>query len=153
MLDLTVDDGLRLPAPTVRRLRVEVARMVRAAARHEGRDDLEVSLRLCDDAEIHALNRSFRKKNKPTDVLAFAMREGTSGAAGSEVLGDIVISVETARRQAKKGLYAELLFLASHGLCHLLGYDHPDDRSEAAMNARMASLRAEASRRGTVRSA
>jgi probable rRNA maturation factor len=153
VLDLTIDDGLRLPAASVRRLRVEVARMVRAAARHEGRDDLEVALRLCDDAAIHALNRDYRKKNKPTDVLAFAMREGDAGAAGSEVLGDIVISVETARRQARKGLYAEHLFLASHGLCHLLGYDHPDDAAEAAMNARMAALRTEASRRGTVRAA
>src|SRR5690348_7309963 len=98
MLDLTIDDGVRLPAATVRRLRTEVARMVKAAARQEGSDDLEVAMRLCDDAAIHELNRDYRHKNKPTDVLAFAMREGEPGAAGSHVLGDIVISVETARR-------------------------------------------------------
>jgi len=151
LLDLTVD--VKLPATVVRRLRVEVGRMVRAAARQEGRDDLEVALRLCDDAAIHQLNRAYRKKNKPTDVLAFAMREGPPGAADSAVLGDIVISVETARRQATKGLPHELLFLAAHGLCHLLGYDHPDDAREAEMNARMASLLAEAARRGTIRAA
>src|SRR5688500_18455625 len=127
--------------------------MVRAAARAEGRDDLEVGLRLCTDATIHGLNRGYRKKNKPTDVLAFAMREGPPGAAGGEVLGDIVISVEPAGRQARKGLYHELLFLAAHGLCHLLGYDRPDDASEAAMNARMRGLLLEASRRGSIRPA
>jgi probable rRNA maturation factor len=152
-VDLAVDDGVRVPAAVVRRLRVELRRMVKAAARREGRDDLEVALRLCDDAAIHALNRGYRKKDKPTDVLAFAMREGKAGAAGDHVLGDIVISVETARRQAKQGLYHELRFLAAHGLCHLLGYDHPDDASEAEMNARMAQLIAEAARRGIVRAA
>jgi len=153
VIELHVDEGVRLAPEVVRRLRVEVARMVKAAARAEGRDDLEVALRLCGDLAIHELNRGYRKKDKPTDVLAFAMREGPAGAADASVLGDIVISVDTARRQAKKGLYAELLFLASHGLCHLLGYDHPDDASEAAMNARMATLRAEAARRGRIRAA
>jgi probable rRNA maturation factor len=69
------------------------------------------------------------------------------------VLGDIVISVDTARRQARHGLYRELLHLASHGLCHLLGYDHRDDDEERAMNARAAALRDEAVRRGRVRAA
>jgi probable rRNA maturation factor len=159
MLDLTVDDSVAgfLGGPWRRRLRVELARMARAAARHEGRDDLDVAVRLCDDDAIHALNRDYRKKNKPTDVLAFAMREGGAGAAGPEVLGDVVISIDTARRQQKKrgiaGLYAEVLFLASHGLCHLLGYDHNDDAEEAEMNARMASLLEEAARRGAIRPA
>jgi probable rRNA maturation factor len=145
-MHLAVDANVRdvLPAPWRRRLRSEVARMARAAAKSEGRKDLDVSLRLCDDATIHALNRNFRRKDKPTDVLAFAMREGPAGAASSEVLGDIVISLPTARRQAKRrgvaGLHAEVLFLAAHGLAHLLGYDHQNDRQEAEMNARMAEL-------------
>ncbi|MCX5743011.1 MAG: rRNA maturation RNase YbeY, partial [Proteobacteria bacterium] len=74
MLALHVDDGLRVPAAMRHKLRVEVARMVRAAARTEGHADFEVSLRLCDDAAIHELNRGYRKKDKPTDVLAFAQR-------------------------------------------------------------------------------
>ena len=159
MLDLTIDDDVRaaLPGERWRQLRTEVSRMVTAAARTEGRDDLEAALRLCNDAEIHALNRDYRKKDKPTDVLAFALREGEGGDLHPQILGDIVISVPTAKRQAKQrgaaGLYAELLFLASHGLCHLLGYDHRDDAEEADMNARMARLRAEAQRRGRVRAA
>jgi probable rRNA maturation factor len=150
-LDLVIDDGLELPAAMRTRLRRDVARMVKAAALHEGRADLEVALRLCDDAAIHELNRDYRGKNKPTDVLAFAQREAAT--ADSALLGDIVISVDTAKRQAKKGLYAELLHLASHGLCHLLGYDHRDDEEEREMNARAAALRKEGMRTGKVRAA
>jgi probable rRNA maturation factor len=133
------------------KLRRDVARMVKAAALHEGRTDLEVALRLCDDAAIRELNRDYRGKNKPTDVLAFAQREAET--ADAALLGDIVISVPTAKRQAKKGLYAELLHLASHGLCHLLGYDHDNDADEREMNARAAALRKEAARTGRVRAA
>lgn len=155
-----------LPAPWRRRLGVELRRMVRAAgkglvlpprsgvalgaggARRRATPSLakrlECTFRLCGDPAIQALNRDYRGKDKATDVLAFAMREGEGGELHPEVLGDVVISVDTARRQAKKkgpsGLHAEVLFLASHGLCHLLGYDHQDDAQEAAMNARMAEL-------------
>lgn len=150
-LDLTIDDGVTV-APALRaRLRREVARMVKAAALAERRTDLEVALRLCDDAAIRELNRDYRRKDKPTDVLAFAQREAQT--ADHALLGDIVISVETAKRQAKRGLYAELLHLASHGLCHLLGYDHRDDEEERVMNERAASLRREAARQGRVRAA
>ena len=159
MVDVAVAREVRssLPAPRWRRLGVELRRMARAAARAEGRGDVEVAVRVVGDAEIHALNRDFRKKDKPTDVLAFAQREGPGGALHPEILGDVIISVETAARQQKRrgvaGLHEELLFLASHGLCHLLGYDHRNDREESEMNARMAALRAEAARRGRVRAA
>jgi len=153
MLDLAIDPAVELPAEIRRQLRTEVARMIRAAARRDHRADYEVSLRLVDDAQIHALNRGYRKKDRPTDVLAFAQREGPAGALHPALLGDIVISVDTARRQARRGLYRELIHLASHGLCHLLGYDHRDDAEEAEMNARAAALRAEARRRGAVRAA
>ena len=123
--------------------------MARAAARTEGIADFDVALRLTDDAAIHALNRDYRAKDKPTDVLAFPQQPSVHAG----VLGDIVISVPTARRQARRGLYHELRFLAAHGLCHLLGYDHHDDAEEFVMNARMAALLAEASRRGRIRAA
>jgi probable rRNA maturation factor len=150
-LDLTIDDGVTVPHAMRARLRREVARMVRAAALTERREDLEVGLRLCSDPAIRELNRDYRAKNKPTDVLAFAQREAR--AADHALLGDIVISVDTARKQAKKGLHAELLHLAAHGLCHLLGYDHRDDEEERVMNERAASLRREAARWGRVRPA
>lgn len=150
-ISLAIDPGVRLPASLRTRVRREVARMIKAAALAEGRKDLDVALRLTDDASIHALNRDWRGKNKPTDVLAFAQREAAAADAG--LLGDIVISVDTARRQANKGLYAELVHLASHGLCHLLGYDHRDDEEERVMNARAAALRREGRRSGRVRAA
>jgi probable rRNA maturation factor len=157
MLDLSVDPQVRALAPWRAELRRQVARMITAAARSEGASDLEVSLRLTADPAIRELNRDFRHKDKPTDVLAFAQREGLGGVHGQPLLGDIIISLETARRQAKRktaaGLLTEVRFLAAHGLCHLLGYDHRDDAEEAEMNARMAALLAQASGRGAIRAA
>jgi probable rRNA maturation factor len=152
-LAVTLGADARVPAAMRQRLRVEVARMVRAVARRDRRADYDVSLRLVGDATIRALNRDYRNKDRTTDVLAFAQREGPAGAIHAAVLGDIVISVDAARRQAKHGLYRELLHLASHGLCHLLGHDHRDDAEERAMDARAAALRVEARRRGRVRAA
>jgi len=152
-IDLAVDDAVAVPPAVRRRLRTEVARMVRAAARRDRRADYEVSLRLVGDPAIRALNRDYRGKDRPTDVLAFAQREGPAGVLHPAILGDLVISVDTARRQARRGLYRELVHLASHGLCHLLGYDHRDDAEEREMNARAAALRDEAGRRGRIRAA
>ena len=98
----------------------------------------ELSLRLTNDREIQTLNALYRQQDKPTDVLAFAALE-TDCPQPDEVLmqlplylGDIVISVETAQRQAiAQGhpLTVELAWLAAHGLLHLLGWDHPDEVS------------------------
>ena len=111
-----------------------------------------LGLSLVADAEIAELNADWRQKEGPTDVLAFAAQdEATDGAppmpASGEAepleLGDIVISVETAARQAPEhghDLEQELLFLASHGLLHLVGWDHPDEASLAAMLARQKEL-------------
>lgn len=111
-----------------------------AALRMEG---AELSVLLCDDASIHELNRDYRKKNRPTDVLAFAMREGEGGALHPSLLGDVVISVETARRQAQehgRTIAAEVTFLLAHGLLHLLGYDHRTEEEDRVMRARADAL-------------
>ncbi len=96
----------------------------------------EVTLRLTDDAEIQTLNASYRDRNQPTDVLAFAALEVDcpQPAEWDEplYLGDIVISVDTANRQAQQhghSLGDELAWLAAHGCLHLLGWDHPDEAS------------------------
>lgn len=71
------------------------------------------------------LNRTYRGVARPTDVLAFPMTEGRFGGLTAELLGDVVISVETAARQAgPAGLRGELSLLLTHGVLHLLGYDH-----------------------------
>lgn len=98
----------------------------------------ELSVLLCDDATIHALNRDYRKKNKPTDVLAFAMREGDDGHLAGDLLGDVIISLETATRQAKeRGAVTrdEVMMLLAHGLLHLLGWDHQTDADDQRMRA------------------
>ena len=98
----------------------------------------ELSVLLCDDATIHALNRDYRKKNKPTDVLAFAMREGEDGHLAGDLLGDVIISLETATRQAKeRGAVTrdEVMMLLAHGLLHLLGWDHQTDAEDKRMRA------------------
>lgn len=164
VISLMVDASVRDRVPARGRLRSRVVRMVRAAWLSEGTArPLEVCLRLTDDAEIHALNRDYRGKDRPTDVLAFAMREGEGGDLNPEILGDIVISVDTAARQAeafqargvsgRDSVFAEIVFLACHGLCHLLGYDHQTDAEEAEMNQRMQALLAEAERKGPTRAA
>jgi len=98
----------------------------------------ELSVLLCDDATIHELNRDYRKKNKPTDVLAFAMREGEDGHMAGDLLGDVIISLETATRQAKeRGVVTrdEVMMLLAHGLLHLLGWDHQTDADDKRMRA------------------
>jgi probable rRNA maturation factor len=90
----------------------------------------ELSVMVCDDATIHGLNRAHRKKDRPTDVLAFALREGKVMPGAEDLLGDVVISLDTARRQARehgRSLWAEVTMLLAHGLLHLVGYDHRTD--------------------------
>lgn len=123
------------------RLGRELGRALVAA----GEAGAEMTLSLVDDDEIHALNRDYRDKDKPTDVLSFSMREGEGGTLHPELLGDVVISVETAARQAAEGarpLADELLHLAVHGLAHLCGYDHATLDEERVMFAWEAELRA-----------
>jgi probable rRNA maturation factor len=102
----------------------------------------ELSLVLSDDDQLHQLNKIYRGKDKPTDVLAFPMREGDFGRlhAGlpAGLLGDVIVSVPTAKRQAraaKKELMAEITMLVAHGLLHLLGWDHDTAAKDRAMRA------------------
>jgi len=107
--------------------------------------DQEVSILLVDDAAIRELNSLYRGIDAPTDVLSFAMNEDTAEGEGftvmedDNILGDVVISLETASRQAEEyghSLEREVGFLAVHGVLHLLGYDHAGDRDTARMRAR-----------------
>ncbi|SVA94663.1 uncharacterized protein METZ01_LOCUS147517 [marine metagenome] len=91
---------------------------------------------LTDDSQIQKLNSDYRQTDKPTDVLAFAMCEGIDGELHSELLGDVVISLATAKRQADENDYtldAELARLTVHGVLHLLGYHHQTQDEEEIM--------------------
>jgi probable rRNA maturation factor len=123
------------PALDARRVQTLCNRMLAALELEHA----ELSVLLTDDRTIHALNLEHRRKDRPTDVLAFALREdatvgpmsdcGPSAglADGERCLGDIVISLDTAARQARgrrRPLLDEVRFLLAHGLLHLVGYDH-----------------------------
>src|SRR5690606_20572959 len=117
----------------VRRARRSAAlspRTVRALAdamlRSLNLSDAELSILLTDDAGIQVLNRRHRDKDKPTDVLSFPLDEDEDDdAIGPRLLGDVVISIDTAERQAlgrKRPLVEEVRFLLAHGILHLVGY-------------------------------
>lgn len=104
--------------------------------------DGEVSLLFCDDDVIQPLNRDWRGKDKPTDVLSFSQQEGEL-IGDVNLLGDIIISIPTAQRQADErghSLAHEVRVLVVHGLCHLLGYDHEEDDEAEVMEALERSL-------------
>lgn len=117
----------------------------------------EVSVTLVDDDEIQALNRDYRGKDAPTDVLSFPIWEPEEIAdlrlhperypERPLLLGDVVISVPTAIRQAEEyghGVDRELAYLCVHGVLHLLGYDHEEEAARQAMRQREEAILAEA---------
>jgi len=113
-----------------------VRRDARQILRALGEPAADLTVSLVDDAEMHQLNRAYRGKDAPTDVLAFAMREGLRVAGDDRELGDVVISVDTAVRQAARRRVtpaAEVRTLLIHGILHLLGYDHEQPEDAAAM--------------------
>ncbi len=100
----------------------------------------EVSIAFCDDAVIHQLNRDFRNVDRSTDVLSFALNEGAEpviiDGPSEELLGDIIISVDTLGKQAEEyghSIERELSYLTIHGFLHLLGYDHETADSKIEM--------------------
>jgi probable rRNA maturation factor len=95
----------------------------------------ELSILLVDDEKIRVINRDYLRKDRPTNVISFAMREGEGGQVQPTLLGDVVISTETAGRDAAEaglGFESELYFLLLHGILHLLGYDHERGTAEDA---------------------
>jgi probable rRNA maturation factor len=128
--------------------RVSTARMERAVRRllrEEGLARAEVSVLLTDDAAIREMNRDYRGHDQPTDVLSFAQDEPTTDAPAvpltgeTRLLGDIVISVDTAVRQAAAHNITparELALLAVHGALHLLGHEDETEAGADCMRAR-----------------
>jgi probable rRNA maturation factor len=137
-LSIDIRNGARVSPSVVRTLRARLSRAMRTA----GVGKRALTLSLTDDAELRALNRQYAGEDHATDVLSFEQEE--------PLLGDVVISVETAARQAKTAghsLGAELFHLAVHGMVHLLGYDHATKAEERVMFAYEAELRARATPR------
>ena len=107
----------------------------------ERNDDVSFAVIFIDDEEIHVMNREYRGVDRPTDVITFALQDEMSELESmyeeiEQELGDIFISVDTAKRQAeeyKHSLSREMAFLFVHGLLHLLGYDHMNEEDEKVM--------------------
>lgn len=101
-------------------------------------DDVEVSCVLVDDERIHEINREYRHIDRSTDVISFAMEDNDRFYVEGmpRTLGDIFISVDHAKKQAEEyghSLRREMCFLFTHGILHLLGYDHMTDEQEKEM--------------------
>lgn len=97
--------------------------------------DAELSILIVDDLQITALNKDYLNRSGPTNVIAFPMREGDFPDISPNLLGDVVISVDTTEREARAAdIHPEERFLELliHGILHLLGYDHETDKEEAA---------------------
>ena len=108
----------------------------RSAMRAIGAEGWELSVLLCDDATIRGLNARYRGIDRATDVLSFSQREGGAAAGSASAAGDLVISLETARRNAGRlgvGEGEELRRLAVHGMLHLAGMDHGRGRGGAML--------------------
>ncbi len=110
----------------------------------------ELSITFMDDKAIQAVNAEYRGKDVPTDVISFALEELSEGEVAivqqsdmPVILGDIIISIDTAKRQAAEYNHTferELGFLALHGFLHLLGYDHLDEEQERQMFGRQKEI-------------
>jgi len=130
------------------RLRVDkraIGRHVRTILQGMNRSAASVDISLCDDAEVRTLNRDYRGIDAITDVLSFATGDEPDDPNPMQHLGDVIVSLDTAKRQAKimaaqsgetgYSMHDETLFLVTHGVLHVLGYDHENDEDEARMQA------------------
>jgi probable rRNA maturation factor len=128
----------------------EIEKLLNFAAQKENvEENSEVSVTFVSNERIHEINREYRDKDAPTDVISFAMEEigeGEIELIGVElprVLGDIIISIPRAEEQAKEyghSFIRELGFLSVHGFLHLLGYDHMEKEEEEKMFSRQKEI-------------
>ncbi len=101
-----------------------------------GYTDAELSILIVDDEEMHRLNLEYRQVDDTTDVLSFPMLEGEFGDISPEMLGDVVISADTAQLMSERHrcpLASIMDLLLAHGILHLAGYDHEEDEEEARL--------------------
>lgn len=130
--------------------RKDIEKLLEFAAEEEGIEpDAEVSVTIVTNHEIQQINKQYREKDSPTDVISFAMEEEGEGeieivgADTPPMLGDIIISIEKAYEQAEEyghSVERELGFLVIHGFLHLLGFDHMTKEQEAEMFAKQKEL-------------
>jgi probable rRNA maturation factor len=133
-VNIQIENRQRKQKISIRQLR-QVARKILSVS---GCPDAELSILIVGDRRIRQINRDYLQRDKATNVISFAQQEGEEIGGDTLLLGDVVISAETAARDAADAglpLAGELYFLLLHGILHLLGYDH--ERSGAVAAARM----------------
>jgi probable rRNA maturation factor len=124
--------------------------IARITLEHEAVGDCQLSVVVTTDDEIQDLNRQYAGEDRPTDVLSFSQEEGEAFISAPDEprhLGDVIISLETAERQAAEAghdLDAEVAHLLAHGVLHLLGYDHAEAAEEREMRERERAVLAKA---------
>lgn len=126
-------------------LKRPIRKIARKILSDSGYPDAELSILIVDNADIQEINRDYLQRDKPTNVISFAMQEGEGGGVQPLLLGDVVISAERAADDAAEAgipFEHELIFLLLHGILHLLGYDHERGTEEQAaeMEAREQEL-------------
>lgn len=128
---VTLSKGRKVPTQKIKSKAIRILKLLKE-------NQSELSLALVGNREIRKLNSQYRNKNEPTDVLSFPLEE--EFPKGKKLLGDVVISVEQAEKQAKEGMKTiekEIEILLIHGILHLLGYDHEASPKEARQMHRM----------------
>lgn len=148
MIDFYFEDETEIVEPSSETLIKDLLTHASIMEKMEGL--YELSITFMDDESIQAVNAEYRGKDRPTDVISFALEELSEGEVAIVhendmpiVLGDIVISIDTAKRQAieyNHSFERELGFLALHGFLHLLGYDHLDEEEEREMFGRQTEI-------------
>ncbi|MEG0266843.1 MAG: rRNA maturation RNase YbeY [Bacilli bacterium] len=114
----------------------DIKKVIEVAIEHEKLDNLEFNIIIVDNDYIHELNKNYRKIDRPTDVITFALEDYEDIKLDHRMLGDIYISYDKAISQSKEyghSLKREICFLAVHGFLHLLGYDHMNEEDEKIM--------------------
>ena len=135
-IDIAIEAGGWAGEAALRAVAERAAAAVFAALGRDAPDETELSLLFTDDAHVRVLNRDWRGKDKPTNVLSFPAFEVAPGDPVPPMLGDVVLAFETVGAEAaleEKPFDHHLTHLIVHGLLHLLGYDHEDEEDAAIM--------------------
>lgn len=144
-MEIILDEGLELSKDLLGKIKEAGDHVVLMECRRKNLDldisKLEVSLTLVDLEEIHQLNLEYRNVDRPTDVLSFPQFEALEDVSdiGEMILGDVVICLDKVRGQAEEFGHSfdrELVYLFTHSILHLLGYDHMDEEEKAVMRER-----------------
>ena len=129
-MEILIDDRQKIHKISKTKLQKKAQAILNALGSHEG----ELSILVVDDSEIKTLNKDYLNRSGPTNVIAFPMKEGDFSDINPQLLGDVVISMETAGREAlQSGISTEERFaqLLVHGILHLFGFDHEKSEQDA----------------------